>query len=255
LAISCLGQAPVSAKIGSVHLMSFWKDRWDDIRGSLLWQVIIWICGGGLVTAVAQILAAIRDHPLALKDALLVFVISALALAVAFLLAAARRNAAIPQAQGSHTTALEQLKNADDFYRTYDNALLVEAETNIRSQANQYKSPDDREKFLTRTLASTFIVVVFENDWHTIFGSQLRLLEELNSQPVTIEEIRNNHYQHAVEKFPAVYSNYSFESWIGFLHANVLTAQHGNTVSITVRGREFLKYLIHQGRATKTKAF
>lgn len=55
-------------------------------------------------------------------------------------------------------------------------------------------------------------------------------------------------YDAAVEANPHGYANYPFSHWLSFLKSWTLVREDGTALSITVRGREFLKYLVDTGR-------
>jgi hypothetical protein len=56
-------------------------------------------------------------------------------------------------------------------------------------------------------------------------------------------------YDKAAVECPGIYSNYSSEEWIKFMIGQQLIIQHpSDMLEITVRGRDFLKYLTHWGR-------
>jgi hypothetical protein len=83
--------------------------------------------------------------------------------------------AATSQEQSGNTNPPEQMRKVEDFYKTYDNALLTECETNIRTQANQYAEGQDRERFLIRLMATLIVLDAFERTWLSIFGGFLML--------------------------------------------------------------------------------
>ena len=67
-------------------------------------------------------------------------------------------------------------QSVDEFYRTYDNALLRECEDNVRALANAFPAGNDRERFFLRFIASGIIGYVFDVVWYTIYKSQLDAL-------------------------------------------------------------------------------
>ncbi len=140
-----------------------------------------------------------------------------------------------------------QFLNVDDFYRTYDNVFLREVETLVRQQSDQYKGSDtDRERFLVRFAASTLGVALFEWIWWQIFGSQLRMLQIMNSKPLNFEEARQFYEQGPLSR-PDFYKTYTFEQWLTFLRGIGFILETGISLQITIRGREFLKYITHCG--------
>jgi hypothetical protein len=148
----------------------------------------------------------------------------------------------------------EQFKDVEEFYRTYDNALLRETEDNVRKESVKFQAGNDRERFITRWFAAITIGFYFENVWLRILGSQIRALELLNHHQVTIDELRVP-YHDASQKYPIEYTSFPFETWYWFLTTEGLVRQDGLTVSITVRGREFLKSLVQYGRSASDRWF
>lgn len=153
-----------------------------------------------------------------------------------------RRGAKIVQATDSADTA-QQLEAIEQVYRTYDNQMLTDVESAFRASANRYKPGDDRDGFLIRTLASMAILAFFESTWYSIFASQIKALERLNKEILKMEDLLP-YFQENMDKRP----QYSFESWFGFLKQQVLLRQDGHNISITIRGKEFLRYLVQYGR-------
>lgn len=63
-----------------------------------------------------------------------------------------------------------------------------------------------------------------------------------------------NYYDKAAVEYPAIYSQYSFEQWTAFMKGQQLILQHpSNMLEITVRGKDFLKYLTHWGRYAEAR--
>jgi hypothetical protein len=111
-----------------------------------------------------------------------------------------------------------------------------------------------REALFVRFIASGLIAYMHDQTWWMIFGSQLSAMDALNSGVLRREEIEE-FYNAAVRKFPGRYENYSFEQWLGFLRNRVLVLDlPGNTIGITVRGKDFLKHLIHYGYSRSAKS-
>jgi hypothetical protein len=56
-------------------------------------------------------------------------------------------------------------------------------------------------------------------------------------------------YDQAVRDYPDAYATYTFADWLGFLEGQSLLLKHpSNMIEITVKGKDFLKYLLHFGR-------
>lgn len=138
---------------------------------------------------------------------------------------------------------------ADELLRAFDNALLVQQENYIRAELERLNITQvtERERVLIRLLAAVAIVSAFERTYSLIWGSQLGLLQFLNSAGTVAADVLRPLYDLAAATEPELYRNYSFDQWLGFLEQSLLIARTDNTVSIMLQGREFLKYLLHQG--------
>jgi len=145
----------------------------------------------------------------------------------------------------------EGKKGVDEFFRSFDSPLLIEAEQLLLKdiEGRKIERGADREKALVRALASTNIVLHFERVYSLLWASQLACLRYLNprDQGTEVAEIVP-FYNLAKADYPTWYENYSFDQWIGFLQAVNLVVERDSRVFITVAGREFLKYLVESGK-------
>ncbi len=91
--------------------------------------------------------------------------------------------------------------------------------------------------------------------WLTIYRSQIEALEELNTAGATVVGSLRRFYDSAAKAAPDFYRTTSFESWVHYMNAYALIRQDGNIVQITVRGKDFLKYLVTRGRSKKQRLF
>lgn len=115
------------------------------------------------------------------------------------------------------------------------------------------QSPEERERYLVRYFASRQLIDYFEKTWTNILGSQIDALEALNAGALRSEVVRE-HYELAAAVFSADYAHFSFEQWLSFLTSQDLVATGaGNVYSISLAGREFLKYIISSGRSRSQK--
>lgn len=149
------------------------------------------------------------------------------------------------------TQPVEEKKGVEDFFRTFENPLLIEAEGLILKEleGRNIKVAADREKALVRSLASSNILLNFERALGSIWQSQLSLLQYLNSRDLGSELSElGAFYMDAKGKYPSWYEDYSFDQWLGFLRSHNFITQKDSRVFITVAGREFLKYLIAAGK-------
>jgi hypothetical protein len=137
---------------------------------------------------------------------------------------------------------------ADEFLRLFDSKMLLEAEGAVRADLakRNITNPGERERVLVRLVAAAGAGFVFERIYNQIFGSQIKALQALNASALPRDGIEP-FYRAAKAENPNFYSNYSFDQWFNFMVSHTLIAMmDGNTVGITVRGREFLKFLIQE---------
>jgi hypothetical protein len=140
------------------------------------------------------------------------------------------------------------LEMIEKMRREFQGPLIQECEKSIGESAEKIKPDSERVKFLLRNLATVIVVAFFETTWQIIFGSQIRALERLNRGMAKIDDLFP-YYNENLEKRP----QYPFESWFGYLKNQLLIRQDGYNVNITVRGKEFLKFLVQSGRTANDK--
>jgi len=124
----------------------------------------------------------------------------------------------------------------------FDNQLLAQIEARITELIPRSA---ERERTLTRYTATFGIAYLFEKIYGMIWGSQLSALQFLNSSAggADVDDLRPFYEKSVAQtRIP----NETFERWLSFLLAH-LVAQQGTRVEITLKGREFLKYVIDQG--------
>jgi hypothetical protein len=131
---------------------------------------------------------------------------------------------------------------------SFQSPMLVELENAMRERlGKEVKNPAEREKILIKHLAVTAISHEFERVYRVIFGSQISALQIFASQELVSPENLLPIYEQAKRNYTEFYRSISFDSWLKFLVDFVLMAQQGNKVGVTIRGKEFLKYLIDAG--------
>ena len=233
-----------------------WRRVGSGIRDNLIWQIIVWLFGGGLVTAIAVLARAIRNHPFEWHFAIIVFVISALTLAVVFLLAGRKSvpQQAIQSALPTTSAAVQVAQpvqpiivdTARYFREAYCGQVQAETESGVRAMI-QAQPSDKRDEFVVRFIATGIVNVIYDQIWKAIFRSQILALEELNHRLLRKEELKP-FFDDGVSRNPAVYQNYSFDQWVQYMKEQLLVLEHpGKVFEITVRGKDFLKYMVHFG--------
>jgi hypothetical protein len=115
-------------------------------------------------------------------------------------------------------------------------------EAGLRDALNQIEAGKS-ELVLLRQLAETRLVAEHEFTYNRIFGSQIFALKRWNEMGrVTVDDARKL-FDSVEKQYPALYSTYSFDNWLGFLVGRALVLQKGNALEISEFGRDFLIYL------------
>jgi len=144
-------------------------------------------------------------------------------------------------------------RNVDDLMKAFDSPLLLEQEKRIRNdlQSKGLQGSADAVNVLIRHLAAFQIGYGFEVTYPLIWGSQLLILQNLNSNPLgnTLTAL-HAFYEIAANQHPAVFAGYAFENYIAFLESTGLVSRTGDRLTITLAGREFLSYLARTGKST-----
>jgi hypothetical protein len=180
-----------------------------------------------------------------------------------------RRGTSLPQVQSS--AALLTANNArsdletltpgidiDRFLRLAYRSQAIERETqkNMRILARQ-KGPEGAEAFYLEFIGVGFMAALFDSIWYPMFRSQLLALLEINRNAgiLPMEKLRS-FYDAASQEYPQEYASDSFERWLSYLTNNLLVLRHpSDMVEITVRGKEFLKFLTHGDASQKINGF
>jgi len=156
--------------------------------------------------------------------------------------------------QKESTTELNPRKEAESLMRELDSALTRELEDGIKDELGKKKLLGaEGIPVLIRYLAAMSITYVFSEVYRLIWGSQLNLLDYLNSHNGQPAESLRSFYNLGATLYPEYYKEYSFEQWLGFLKDQLLIREDRGLISITVRGREFLTHLARVG-LSKNKA-
>jgi hypothetical protein len=155
-------------------------------------------------------------------------------------------------ANAQETNIERRVSGADELLARFDNALIREQEDSIRQELNNNRvdNPTEREKVLVRHLAVAVTYSRFEQVYYTIYGSQIRVLQALNAAGSSHKDNVKAYYDLACLSAPSFYSNYSFDQWLNYMQSRMLLRiDGGDMVSITVFGREFLTFLVQEGRS------
>jgi hypothetical protein len=229
--------------------MGWFARQYDDIKGHFKWALLgpLW---AAISWAGSRLLHMIPNMPDWAVWAIVLLASSILFVLVARHFGRAQRptSSAAQNATNTLMTSPTGFDAAAYFKNSYFSQLQQELENNVRAAATQ-NQPNDREGFYVKLIATGLPSFIYEIAWAYIYKSQLLLLQELNRRVLLLPQVKI-HYDKAVSDNPAYYAHYSFEQWLDFMKSHVLLIQHPNEmVEITVRGRDFLKYLVHWGRS------
>ena len=129
----------------------------------------------------------------------------------------------------------------------YNTTLQSEAEATLQSLIDRLPK-EIRHETMLAFMARSVITSLHDYSWFSIYRSQLLLLQSLNQSPQRMEVARKL-YDDAKEQFPDDYGDYRFDQWLDYLKRNSLIVMlPAEAISITKRGQDFLKYLVHNGR-------
>jgi hypothetical protein len=218
--------------------------------------VIIALGGGTLVAAIGQ--AFLNIHGLFLLTlGLLVFGL--------VVMLGARYVAQNPQEPSSTTAAVAVQELAtqpgvsshqainfdfDNYFRLGHVSQLTEQTQRDITNAVTQQHPNDREATLAKFIGIGFWGYLHEITWAYIYRSQIAALTELNANGglLPIASIRA-HFDKAAVEYPTTYAHYSFQQWMNFLETQQgLFVRHpSDMIEITLRGRDFLKFMTHWG--------
>lgn len=91
----------------------------------------------------------------------------------------------------------------------------------------------------------------FDTIYNSIFGSQIRLLEDLNTLRPSTKETLSHYYQSAKLNNPSFFENYAYEDYLDFLANFNLIIKEDGIYQITILGVDFLKYLTESNKDVK----
>ena len=155
----------------------------------------------------------------------------------------------IPKSQ----IAESKTKAVEDLMRLGDSTLLKDVETAILTnlQHRGLGATGDSVRVLTHHLAATQIALEFEQVHSVIFGSQIFLLKKLNEfssvglDPSYLEK----HFDGVQKMFSDGLGDWTLEQYLSFLYNRTLIRMDFGKYHLTVRGAEFLLWLVRMGRS------
>lgn len=147
-----------------------------------------------------------------------------------------------------------QNDSLQEFLDSYSGDLLLDQEKVIRDDlaARKLETPSERERALIRSLAATHIALHFEQTHSLIWDGQLQLLETLNTLPegTEVERIKAVYVTEFQQK-RAYYQDIDFNTYTAWLVSKLLIRFDSGKIAITVSGREFLKWMVENGKSRR----
>jgi len=144
----------------------------------------------------------------------------------------------------------QRSSQAEELMGVTDSLILKNQEDRIgKDIMDQYLNGEDLKKVLVRHLAIFQILFYFEQINNAIWGTQIQLLEELNTKPVgeTKDDLKR-FYDYGASLYPTTYEKYAFENYLYYLTESQLITEKEGRYFITQLGREFLVYLVSSGK-------
>jgi hypothetical protein len=237
-----------------INWKSLWTSMWQNFAYDTAKRIVSFLAGGAVIATVTYIVHKVLPQ----HDILAASIVLCIAVGVMVWSTTRRTERPKQGIQQVHSTlpapsVAITTRDIDEFYHTYDLNFIEEVEHLIGVQVNAV-APEERERFLTRFLVSGLIGYMFEATWYTIFRSQIDALHHLVGHSLKREQLKV-YYDHAAAASPSLYQSYTFEQWVGYMRSQVLIREDGDWINITIRGREFLKYLINSARSSSSRAY
>ena len=88
----------------------------------------------------------------------------------------------------------------------------------------------------------------FDSIYSSIFGSQIRILERLNTLLPETRDSLQIYYNNAENLNPKFFDNYPYKNYLNFLISFNLIREDNENISITELGIDFLKYLTESNK-------
>jgi len=137
-----------------------------------------------------------------------------------------------------------------------DTPLVREMEDELEKNLLKDIKQENRDKVLLRLFTGLLISHNYEQIYKTIFGSQISLLEIINTVPGSLNaDVAASIYNNAKEENLEIYKEYLFSDWLNYLISqNLILIDKDGKILLTVKGKDFLLFLVKSGY-TKHKPF
>jgi hypothetical protein len=137
-----------------------------------------------------------------------------------------------------------------ELMRAFDSAALLGQERTIKADLEQRGLEHTGETIdvLIRYLAQSQLIVIFEEIYRIIFGSQIYILKRANENRVLNRTVVEGHFQHTQTLFPQ-FAEWDVDRYMSFLLDRGLLQRTGDNYFITLLGQEFLGWMVRIGAA------
>jgi len=133
----------------------------------------------------------------------------------------------------------------------FSQSTLDRAKTFIENESGIHEINDINFKVetLIKYSEALYLILSFESIYNMIFGSQLYILDYVNTDRSQTKNDLRSFYDAAKDKYPDFYNSYSYDDYFEFLINHELIAINStNCCEITWLGRDFLKYLVETAK-------
>lgn len=161
-----------------------------------------------------------------------------------------------PQAQKTPTAepVSDPRTAADELLSYMDNQYVLARQEAIKQELEKRGLNEDSPetaRVLLKYTAAAVVTSEMEQINSSIWGSQIEILDFLNSTEGASREQIMPYYEAAAARHPLTFAAYPFDKYMRFLTASGLVVQEGEMLRITLKGRTVLTYLPHTGRPLK----
>jgi hypothetical protein len=115
------------------------------------------------------------------------------------------------------------------------------------SNVDSFNTAEEREGILFSYSQLIYMILQFNKIYVLIYGSQIRILQRLNSSDDETLDSLIVYFELAKSNHPEFYKDYPYDAYLNFLLSYQLIVIVEDKVSITPIGKDFIKYIIESG--------
>lgn len=151
----------------------------------------------------------------------------------------------VEQQKSARKQEKEYVSNVDKVLGLFRTNTIEYFKKDVLQDINIASVDTDSEKvdILLNYSIAIHIIRYYEMIYNSIYGSQLLILQQLNSDSYETIETVKRYYKLSVEKYPIFYEKYSYENYLDFLFSFNLITIDKIQMNITIIGVDFLKYI------------